>query len=37
MNELVNLDQIVSEIKFFENQAVVSYWEIGKRLSQAKE
>ena len=37
MNELVNLDQIVLEIKFFENQAVVSYWEIGKRLSQAKE
>lgn len=37
MGELVNLDQIVSEIKFFENQAVVSYWEIGKRLSQAKE
>ena len=37
MNELVNLNQIVSEIKFFENQAVVSYWEIGKRLSQAKE
>lgn len=37
MNELVNLKQIVSEIKFFENQAVVSYWEIGKRLSQAKE
>lgn len=36
MNELVNLDQIVSEIKFFENQAVVSYWEIGKRLNQAK-
>ena len=37
MNELVSLNQIVSEIKFFENQAVVSYWEIGKRLSQAKE
>lgn len=37
MNELVNLNQIVSEIKFFENQAVVSYWEIGKRLSKAKE
>lgn len=37
MNELANLNQIVSEIKFFENQAVVSYWEIGKRLSQAKE
>lgn len=36
MNELVSLDQIVSEIKFFENQAVVSYWEIGKRLNQAK-
>ena len=36
MNELVNLNQIVSEIKFFENQAVVSYWEIGKRLSKAK-
>lgn len=36
MNDLVNLNQIVSEIKFFENQAVVSYWEIGKRLSQAK-
>ena len=37
MNELANLNQIVSEIKFFENQAVTSYWEIGKRLSQAKE
>ncbi|WP_243344592.1 DUF3102 domain-containing protein [Anaerococcus sp. AGMB09787] len=37
MNELVSLNQIVSEIRFFENQAVVSYWEIGKRLSQAKE
>lgn len=37
MNELASLNQIVSEIKFFENQAVVSYWEIGKRLSQAKE
>ena len=36
MNELANLNQIVSEIKFFENQAVVSYWEIGKRLTQAK-
>lgn len=36
MNELASLNQIVSEIKFFENQAVVSYWEIGKRLSQAK-
>ena len=37
MNEVSNLNQLVSEIKFFENQAVVSYWEIGKRLSQAKE
>lgn len=37
MNELVSLNQLVSEIKFFENQAAVSYWEIGKRLSQAKE
>lgn len=37
MNELTSLNQIISEIKFFENQAVVSYWEIGKRLSQAKE
>lgn len=37
MGELANLNQIVAEIKFFENQAVVSYWEIGKRLSQAKE
>lgn len=36
MNELVSLNQIVSEIKFFENQAVVSYWEISKRLNQAK-
>ena len=36
MGEIANLNQIVSEIKFFENQAVVSYWEIGKRLSQAK-
>lgn len=37
MGEIANLNQIVAEIKFFENQAVVSYWEIGKRLSQAKE
>lgn len=37
MNELVSLNQLVSEIKFFENQAVVSYWEIGKRLSKAKD
>lgn len=37
MEEIANLNQIVAEIKFFENQAVVSYWEIGKRLSQAKE
>lgn len=37
MNEIVSLDQVVSEIKFFENQAVTSYWEIGKRLVQAKE
>lgn len=37
MGEITNLNQIVAEIKFFENQAVVSYWEIGKRLSQAKE
>lgn len=37
MNELVSLNQLVSEIKFFENQAVFSYWEIGKRLAQAKE
>lgn len=37
MNEITNLNQLVSEIKFFENQAVVSYREIGKRLSQAKE
>lgn len=36
MNELTNLNQLVSEIKFFESQAVNSYWEIGKRLSQAK-
>ena len=36
MNDLVSLNQLVSEIKFFENQAVVSYWEIGKRLSKAK-
>lgn len=36
MNEITNLNQLVSEIKFFENQAVTSYWEIGKRLSQAK-
>lgn len=36
MNELANLNQLVSEIKFFENQAVTSYWEIGKRLSEAK-
>lgn len=36
-NEIINLNQIVNEIKFFENQAVTSYWEIGKRLSQAKE
>lgn len=37
MNELVSLNQLVSEIKFFENQATESFWEIGKRLSQAKE
>lgn len=37
MNELTNLNQLVSEIKFFESQAVNSYWEIGKRLAQAKE
>ena len=37
MNEIVSLDQVVSEIKFFENQAVVRYWEIGKRLKKAKE
>ncbi|WP_311516252.1 DUF3102 domain-containing protein [uncultured Anaerococcus sp.] len=37
MNELSSLNQIVSEIKFFENQATESFWEIGKRLSQAKE
>lgn len=37
MNDLINLNSLVSEIKFFENQAVVSYWEIGKRLAQAKE
>ena len=36
MKELTNLNQLVSEIKFFESQAVTSYWEIGKRLSQAK-
>lgn len=37
MNEITNLNQLVSEIKFFENQAVASYWEIGKRLIKAKE
>lgn len=37
MNEIVSLDQVVSEIKFFENQAVVSFWEIGKRLTKAKD
>lgn len=37
MKELSNLNQLVNEIKFFESQAVNSYWEIGKRLSQAKE
>lgn len=37
MNELSTLNQLVTEIKFFENQAVTSYWEIGKRLSEAKE
>lgn len=36
MNDLA-LNNLVTEIKFFENQAVVSYWEIGKRLAQAKE
>lgn len=35
MNE-IKLNSLVSEIKFFENQAVVSYWEIGKRLLEAK-
>lgn len=37
MNEIATLNNLVTEIKFFENQAVTSYWEIGKRLSQAKE
>ena len=37
MNEIQTLNNLVTEIKFFENQAVVSYWEIGKRLTQAKE
>lgn len=37
MNELATLNILVTEIKFFENQAVSSYWEIGKRLAQAKE
>lgn len=37
MNELVSLNQLVSEIKFFENQATESFWEIGKRLSIARE
>ena len=37
MNELATLNNLVTEIKFFENQAVSSYWEIGKRLAQAKE
>lgn len=37
MNEISNLNQLVSEIKFYENQAVISYWEIGKRLAEAKE
>lgn len=37
MNELASLNQLVSEIKFYENQAVVSYWEIGKRLFKARE
>lgn len=37
MNEISNLSQLVSEIKFYENQAVISYWEIGKRLAEAKE
>lgn len=36
MNELVSLNQLVSEIKFFENQATESFWEIGKRLSKAR-
>ncbi|MFL8969340.1 DUF3102 domain-containing protein [Helcococcus kunzii] len=37
MNEISILNNLVTEIKFFENQAVTSYWEIGKRLEQAKE
>lgn len=37
MNELATLNNLVTEIKFFENQAVSSYWEIGKRLAQVKE
>lgn len=37
MNEITTLNNLVTEIKFFENQAVNSYWEIGKRLAQAKE
>lgn len=36
MNELSTLNNLVTEIKFFENQAVVSYLEIGKRLEIAK-
>lgn len=37
MNEVSTLNNLVTEIKFFENQAVTSYWEIGKRLALAKE
>lgn len=36
-NQIVSLNNLVTEIKFFENQAVNSYWEIGKRLSIAKQ
>lgn len=37
MNEIQTLNNLVTEIKFFEDAAVKSYWEIGKRLAQAKE
>lgn len=36
MNEISTLNNLVTEIKFFETQTVVSFWEIGKRLVKAK-
>lgn len=37
MNEVSTLNNLVTEIKFFEKQSVLGIWEIGKRLIQIKE